>query len=130
MRPVRRLSAWVPAVAGLALIALASRMGVVALALAALPSTLMLTGGVRSLLVPDLHAPQHAATGSVLGLLLALPIGLAGGWMLGLATLVLSGIAFVAAGWLAIRLAPPLDEVPAPAPSIAYSARVALDDAM
>src|SRR5687768_12021246 len=124
MRPARRTSAWVPVLAGLALIALAARVGVFAFVLAALPSALMLAGGVRSLLVPDLHAPQHVATGSVFGLLLALPIGLAGGWTLGLATLALSGIAFVAAGWLAIRLAQPLDEVPAPAPSIVYSARV------
>lgn len=129
MWPVERVSAWIPALAGLCLIALASRASALSLALAALPASSMLAGGVRSLLAPDLRAPQLGATGALLGLLLALPLGLVGGGSLGLATLVLSGVAFVAAGWLTIDLLPRLDDVPAPAPSPAYCARVALDGA-
>jgi len=129
MRPVKRLSAWVPTLAGLSLLVLASRTGVLPAVLAALPASLMLAGGMISLLAPDLRAPQHIATGAVLGLLLALPLSLVGGLELGLVTLASSGAAFVAAGWLTIRLEPPLDEVPSPAPSPGYGARVALDGA-
>ena len=129
MRPVKRVSAWIPTLAGLFLLVLASRTGVLPVVLAALPASLMLAGGVISLLAPDLRAPQHIATGAVLGLLLALPLSLVGGMELGLVTLASSGAAFVAAGWLMIRLEPPLDEVPAPAPSLGYGARVALDGA-
>ena len=127
MRPVKRVSAWIPTLAGLSLLVLASRTGVLPVVLAALPASLMLAGGVISLLAPDLRAPQHIATGAVLGLVLALPLSLVGGLELGLVTLASSGAAFVAAGWLMIRLEPPLDEVPAPAPSFGYGARVALD---
>ena len=125
-----RLSAWIPALAGLCLLALASRQGMLAVVLSALPGSLMLAGSVRCLLVPDLRAPQHAAIGALLGLLLAVPLGLVGGGALGLAALGLSGVAFVAAGWLAITLEPQLDEVPAPAPALGYCARVALDGAI
>jgi hypothetical protein len=129
MRPVKRVSAWVPTLAGLSLLVLASRTGVLPAVLAAIPGSLMVAGGVISLLAPDLRAPQHIATGAVLGLLLALPLSLVGGLALGLVMLASSGAAFVAAGWLTIRLEPPLDEVPAPAPSLGYGARVALDGA-
>jgi len=130
MLPVKRIGAWIAALAGLCLLALASRSGVLPIALAALPGSLMLAGGVGSLLVTDARAPQHVATGAVLGLLLALPLGLAGGGALGLAAVALSGASFVAAGRLSIALQPPLDHVPAPAPSLGYSARVALDGAV
>ncbi len=130
MRPLRRVSAWIPALAGVSLIALASRSGLAAGLLAVVPGALMLSGGVRGLLEPDMRAPAHAAVGAVLGLLLTLPLGLLGGGILGVTALTASAAAFVAAGWLGIRLEPPLADVPAPPPSIAYGTRVALDDAM
>ena len=130
MRSLSRLSAWIPVLAGLGLLVSASRIGNLALALALLPGVLLLAGGVRSLLSAGDRSSQHVATGAVLGVLLALPLGLAGGAALGWATLAASVASFLATGWLAILLEPPLDEVPAPAPSLGYSARVALDDAM
>lgn len=90
----------------------------------------MLAGGMRALLAPDLRAPQHAASGAMLGAVLALPMALVAGAGPGLWMLALCAGAFLAAGWLTIRLEPPLEDVPAPAPSIGYSARVALDDAI
>lgn len=130
MLPFKRISAWIPALAGLCLLMLTARAGGMSFALAALPGSLLLAGGVRALLAPDLRAPQHTATGAVFGLLLALPIGLAGGVALGLVALALSCIALVAGGWHQISLQPAFEEVPAPAPTPVYSARVALDDAL
>lgn len=123
-------SAWIPAIAGLILIILAARTGMFAALLAAIPAALIITGGTRSLLFPDLRGPQQVAIGAVLALLLALPLGLAGGGNLGLATLALSIIAFLAGGWCQIRLQPAVEGVPAPGPTLGYSAQVALDDAM
>jgi pimeloyl-ACP methyl ester carboxylesterase len=130
VRPVRRISAWIPTLAGLGLVALAARAGALSLVLAVLPGAFLVAGGVRCLLAPDLRAPQQIATGAVFGMLLALPLGFAGGGALGLAALAAAAAAFLAAGWLGITLRPPIDEVPAPAPTLGYSARVALDDAM
>jgi dienelactone hydrolase len=130
MPPIARASAWIPPLSGLALIAFAARASGLCLAFAALPGALLLAGGVRCLLAPELRAPQHSAIGAALGLLLALPIGLAGGAPIGFASLALSAISFVAAGWLDLSLQPELDGVPAPPPALGYAARVALDGAM
>lgn len=130
MHPLKRVSAWIPMLAGLCLLGLSERSGALAVVLALLPGSMMLAGGVRSLLAPDLRAPQHTATGGVLGLLLVLPLCLVGGGALGLAALASSAAAFVAAGWLSIELMPILEDVPAPAPSLAYGVRAALDDAL
>jgi dienelactone hydrolase len=62
--------------------------------------------------------------------LLALPIGLAGAASLGIASLALATISFLAAGWLDLSRDPEIDDVPTPARTLGYSARVALDDAM
>lgn len=130
MLPIKRVSAWIPALAGLCLLLLAARTGVFAFLLIALPGSLLLAGGVRALLAPDLRAPQHIAIGSVFGLLLAIPVGLAGGAVLACVTVASCAIAFLAGGWLEIRLQPVLEDVPAPAAAPAYSALVALDDAV
>ncbi len=123
-------SAWIPAIAGLVLIVLAARSGLLAVLLAAVPAALLIAGGTRSLLFPDLRAPQQTAIGAVLALLMALPLGFAGGATLGLAALAVSIVAFIAGGWCQIRLQPVVDEVPAPGPTPGYSVKVALDDAM
>ncbi|MBP6682780.1 MAG: prolyl oligopeptidase family serine peptidase [Halioglobus sp.] len=89
---------------------------------------MLLAGGLRALLAPDLRAPQHIATGAILGLLLALPIGLVGGTILGLLMLAVSCIALVAGGWHQLGQQPAFEDIPAPDPTPLYCARVALDD--
>lgn len=130
MHNFKLLSAWVPVIAGLCLLLLAAQAGYPALLLAVIPGILLITGGTRSLLFTDLRAPQLVAIGSVLALLLALPLGLVAGYTPGLAALALSVCAFIACGWFEIRLRPALDQVPAPQPTPAYSLQVALDDAI
>lgn len=128
MQNIRHLSAWIPLVAGLSLLLLAAHSGYLAVCLAIIPAALVTTGGARLLLFPDLRAPQLVAIGTALGALLALPLGMVGGSALGLAALALSVCAFIAGGWLQIKRQPVLDEVPAPAPRVGYSAQVSLDD--
>ena len=130
MRPFKRISAWIPTLAGLCLLGLASQAGTLATILALLPGSLLLAGGVICLLAPDIRTPQHIATGAVLGVLLALPLGLAGGAALGFQALGLCLAGFLAAGRLAIALEPELEGVPAPDASLGYCARVGLDAAM
>ncbi len=130
MQPLKLISAWIPTLAGLVLLAVASRADGYAAVVAALPTALMIAGGGRMLLSPDLRGPQHVAVGSVLGVLLALPLGLVGGSDLGFTALLLSVAALLASGWYQIRLQPVLNDVPAPPPSLPYCARVALDNAM
>lgn len=124
-------SAWLPLVGGALLLVLCARAGgAAALVLGMPPAVLLIAGGLRSALFTDLRAPQLAAIGAVLCLLLALPLGwLAGAW-LGWSALAVGLVAFVAEGWFQIRLRPQLEDVPAPTPDPLYSARVALDDVM
>jgi len=106
----------------------ASRHGTGTLLLALLPAVLLISGGIRSLLFPDLRAPQISAIGSVAGALLALPLGLAGGAELGLVALALSLLGLLSSGWFSIRQQPPLDGVPAPRANPLYCLQVALDN--
>lgn len=129
MQNFRIFSAWVPLFSGLLVIVLASRASTGATLLAVLPSVPMIAGGLRCLLFTDIRAPQLVAIGSVLGILLALPLGLVAGQGVGAASFALSLASFIAGGWFQIRLRPALEGVPAPAPAPLYSARVALDDA-
>jgi len=127
---MKLISAWISTFAGVMLIGLSARPGLLTLGLAAFPGALMIAGGTRSLLLVDYRAPQHVVLGSMLALLLAIPLGLLGDGWLGCAALVCAVIAFVAGGWAQIRLQLSFDEFPAPAPSLGYSVRVALDDAI
>jgi len=130
MNNFKSFSAWIPVLAGLYLLSLAARTGTFTFMLAAIPAALMIAGGIRSLIFADLRAPQLTAVGALLGVVLALPLGLLGGELVGLAALALSLPAFVAGGWFQLKLQPRLDDVPAPKATLAYSAQVALDDAM
>ncbi len=128
MQELRRISAWIPLLAGLALLAVAARHSIPAFCLVAIPGSLMTAGGARSLVFTDLRAAQMVAIGAVAGLLVALPLGLLAGRIPGLVALVLSLAAWLACGWFQIRLGPVVDEVPAPAPTLVYGARVSLDN--
>ncbi len=128
MQNLKHASAWLPLPAGLGLLLLAAHAGYAALAVAAIPAVLMVAGGARLLLFPDLRAPQLVAIGGALGMLCALPLGLLADRGLGLATFALALGAFLAAGWLQVRRQPAIQGVPAPAPTVGYGALVALDD--
>jgi dienelactone hydrolase len=130
MNNLKSFSAWVPVLAGMYLLSLAARTGTFSFMLAAFPAALMIAGSIRSLIFADLRAPQLTAVGALLGVVLALPLGLLGGVFVGLAAFALSLSAFIAGGWFQLKLQPRLDDVPAPKPTLAYSAAVALDDAM
>lgn len=128
MRQMRLISAWIPVLAGLGILVFVAGVSLGGALVVALPAAFMITGGGRMLLSPDLRGPQHVAVGTVLGALLALPIGFISHPEAGLATLLASLAAILAGGWYQIRLQPVIDEIPSPAPSLLYSARVALDN--
>lgn len=130
MHNLKMISAWIPPVAGLVLITLAAGEGRAAVLLAAVPSALIIAGGTRCLIYPDLRAPQQVAIGAVLAILLALPVALTVDAGLALAMLGLAIPAFIAGGWYQVRLQPRIEDVPAPRPGPVYSAKVALDSAM
>lgn len=127
MKPILLMSAWLPALAGAFLLVLAGRSGLVMSVLAVAPGSLLLAGGVRILLFPDDRGAQHIAIGAALGIILS-PLALFAGLYFGIAMLALSSAAFLASGWIQIRLQPALDGVPAPPPHFAYAARVAVDN--
>ena len=123
------ISAWLPLLAGAALFIIGARSDVVTLLVATLPAVLMIAGGVRMLLNPDLRGPQHAALGGVLGAALALAAGFSSSAVMGIAMLSISVCVFLACGWFQLQLQPKLKDIPAPAPSLTYSAKVAVDGA-
>lgn len=127
MKPTSLLSAWMPALAGAFLLALAGRSGLVMSSLVVAPASLLLAGGVRILLFPDVRGPQHIAIGAALGIILS-PLALFAGLSFGIAMLALSFAAFLASGWIQIRLQPAMDGVPAPPPHFAYAAQIAVDN--
>lgn len=90
---------------------------------------ILLAAGVSLLLWPgDRRATEWAALLGLVGGIAALPVAVA---TLSLPGLALSASAFLAAwsaGRLALALEPPCPDVPAPEPSLALSAKVALDD--
>jgi hypothetical protein len=130
MQQLKNPGAWLPLLAGLALLVGAARAGNITLVLALLPAVLMIAGGVRSLLFTDLRAAQLVAIGAVLGLLLALPLGLVAGVTSGLYAALLSLLAFFATGWFQLSIQPLIEDVPVPAATPFYAAQVALDQAI
>lgn len=123
-------SAWLPLLAGLALLVGAVHTGNLALLLMVLPAALLTAGGVRSLLFTDLRASQLVAIGAVLGILLSLALALLVDAGVGGIAALLCLLAFLASGWFQIAIRPELDSVPAPRPGILYSAQVAMDHAI
>jgi dienelactone hydrolase len=123
--------AWALVVSGLVWLAASSAAGAVAFALGVLPGALQLASGVALLLLwDDPRARRHGALGALLGLPLALPLGVAAGPATMLLLLALSAAALAAAGTLSLRATPAVAGVPEPAPSLRLSAEVAGDDAL
>jgi hypothetical protein len=98
---------------------------------ALIPGVLMLGSGVSLLLWPgDSRQTQFLAMGGLLGVLIALPAMLAGGFWLGLTGLVFALASFLVAGRLALRHQPEAGAAPPPDKSMAMDAKVALDEAL
>ncbi len=126
---MRFISAWLPLATGLTLLIYSGYYAKNALIFTTLPAALMIAGGMRMLLNPDLRGPQHAALGGVVGALLAFPIALSYGALIAAAMFGVSICAFIASGWFQLHLQPKLQDIPAPLPNLAYSAKVAVDNA-
>jgi len=123
--------AWIPLAAGLLWLWRAPEHGFVGFLFSVVPGCLLLAAGVSMLLWPgDRRISQFGALGGVLGVLFALPaffvVGV--GWGLGLVAA--SALGFLAAGYHSVLLERAVAEVPAPAPSLALSAQVAVDEAL
>ena len=123
--------AWVPVVAGAAWFFATGDASLWFRLLAAVPGALLLGGGVAGLAFAGDRRIQHfTALGGVLGLLLALPALFAAGLGTAIVLALLTGAAFVAAGWQTVHDedafagAPPQDLTPG------LAAQVALDDAL
>jgi dienelactone hydrolase len=96
--------------------------------LAALPGSLMLAGGVSSLLLPgDIRTPQLIALGSALGVLVALPLLFWLGFFATLGLVALAAAAFVASGWTAQRREPAIERVPEPPLDLTLAVKVGFD---
>jgi len=123
--------AWALVVSGLVWLAVAGASGALAFLVAALPGALQLASGVGVLLLwDDVRARRYGALGALLGVLLALPAGLAVGLAPALLLLVLSAAALAASGALALRETEPVPGVPEAAPALGLSAETAADDAL
>ena len=123
--------AWALVVAGLVWLAGAGASGAFAFALGVLPGALLLASGVAALLLwDDVRARRYGALGALLGALLAWPMGLFAGAATALLLLLLSAVAFVAAGTLALRETKRVPGVPEPAPALGLAAETACDDAL
>jgi alpha/beta superfamily hydrolase len=95
-----------------------------------LPGSLLLASGVSLLLWPgEPKITFYMALGAVLGVLLALPAMLAAFWP-ALTGLIVSGVAFVIAGRIALKYAPLTDGAPRPPAETKVYAKAALDEAL
>lgn len=118
-----------PILAGLLWLVTGASSGVFGFLLSVVPGSLLLAGGVVTLFLSgEERAPQLAANGGVVGVVLALPVAFSTGvWTAGL-LLLLSAAGFVAAGWTSRRYAPSHVDVPDPQTTPLLAAKVALDE--
>ena len=112
--------------AGLAWIAAGS--GPFSFLLGAVPGSLMVAGGVATLLLPgDPRTPQLTALGALVALVFALPLMFAVGFAPIIGLVALAAASFVACGWTAQRREPPVDRVPQPTLDLQLATKVAFD---
>jgi pimeloyl-ACP methyl ester carboxylesterase len=116
----------IPVIAGLAWICASG--GPISFVLCAIPGSLLLAGGVSSLLLPgDLRTPQLTALGSLAAVVVALPVLFAIGFAATFGLLALAVASFVVCGWSAQRDAPPIERVPHPQLTLELATKVAFD---
>ncbi len=131
MKPLPRfpVEAVFPTLAGLLWLLMGAGSGFFGFLLSVLPGTLLLAGGVTTVLLPgDERSPQLAALGSVLGLVVAIPVALSVGFWGALLLLLMSGVSLVAAGWTSCRYAPTHVDVPEPPITPELALKVAGDE--
>ncbi len=131
MRELPRFPAEVtlPILGGLLWLLAGAGSGFFGFLVSVVPGSLLLAGGVTTLLLPgDERAPQLAAIGSVTGAVFAFPVALSVGFWTALLLLLLSGGSFVAAGWTSRRYALPHSDVPDPPTTPLLALKVAADE--
>ncbi|HTO55876.1 MAG TPA: hypothetical protein VMR50_20995 [Myxococcota bacterium] len=113
-------------VAGLAWIA--AGQGPISFCIAAVPGSLLLAGGVSSLLLPgDPRTPQLTALGAFVAVFAIVPLLFAVGFAPAIGLLALAAAAFVACGWAAQHREPPIERVPQPTLDLQLATKVAFD---
>ena len=123
--------AWLPLLAGVFWLWRAPEHGLTGFLFSIVPGCLLLGSGVSMLLMPgDRRIAQFAAAGGVLGIAFALPAFAKAGFLSGCALVLVSAVAFVAAGVHSVRLEPDLPDVPEPVPSLWLATQVAMDEAL
>ena len=117
--------------AGLAWIVFGVEGGVLALFLAAIPGSILISAGVAGFFWPsEERVAQMASFGAAIALAAVLPQLLLLGFGPTLFAAALSMAAFIATGTVALRQLPRVPEVPDPVASLGLGAKVALDDAL
>jgi dienelactone hydrolase len=102
--------------------------GLAGLVFGALPGSLMVAGGVASLLLPgDIRTPQLIALGCLAAALFGLPMIFVAGFFETLGLLALAAASFVACGWTAQKREPPIERVPEPALDLELAVKVGID---
>ena len=102
--------------------------GAFGFALGVVPGSLLLAGGVASLLLPgDPRTPQLTALGAAVAVLVALPMFAAAGFAQTIGLVALAAASFVACGWTAQRREPPIDRVPEPRLDLELATKVGFD---
>ncbi len=123
--------AWIPLLAGLFWLWGAPNSGLSGLLFSVVPGCLLLGSGTAMLLFPgDRRISQFAASGGVIGLVLALPALVFVGFGYALSLIAVSVASFLAAGHHTLRLEPHPEGVPTPVESLSLSAQVGLDAAI
>ncbi len=130
-QPRWQREALVPLVAGFTWIWLGAGAGVLGLLVPLIPGTLLLASGGAKLLWPgDRRIQEFGALGGIAGVVLAVPGVFVVGFWPALWLFLASAASFVAAGVVAVRQEPVIDDVPAPVPSLSLATQVAVDEAL
>jgi dienelactone hydrolase len=123
--------AWALTVSGVAWLAVTGSSGALAFALGAIPGGLLVASGVGALLIwDDVRVRQYGALGAAIGAGLCLPMVFLAGGALALLLGLLSAVAFVASGAIAVREMAAVPGAPAPVTTLRCSAETAGDDAL
>jgi hypothetical protein len=123
------LAAVVPAVVGALWLWLAAQSGGLGILLGALPGTLLLATGLSNLLwAGDARIFHFMSLGALVGIPLSFPAVIFLGPLVAAMLLVLSGVSFVATGYLAMGQEPVPEGVPEPRMGLGTAARAAEDE--
>lgn len=121
---------WLPILAGVSWLSLATGSGVLALLVALLPGVLLIGGGVLRAASPDpKRGREIAALAGGIGIAFGFPAIILVGFMPGLLLIGLSAAVFVEAGHSAMLEQPVFEDLPRAETTLGYAAKIALDEA-